>query len=64
VEVAADGQTGVELARQLKPAVITLDVMIAAPGRLAVLAALKADPATGRETFFQKFFDSFFFWLF
>jgi CheY-like chemotaxis protein len=46
VEVAADGQTGVELARQLKPAVITLDVMMPHLDGWAVLAALKADPAT------------------
>jgi len=32
VEVAADGKSGLDLARQLKPAVITLDVMIAAHG--------------------------------
>ena len=46
VEVAADGQTGVELAKQLKPAVITLDVMMPHLDGWAVLAALKADPAT------------------
>jgi signal transduction histidine kinase/DNA-binding response OmpR family regulator len=46
VEVAADGQTGVELAKQLKPAVIALDVMMPHLDGWAVLAALKADPAT------------------
>jgi signal transduction histidine kinase/DNA-binding response OmpR family regulator/ligand-binding sensor domain-containing protein len=46
VEVAADGQTGLELARQLKPAVITLDVMMPHLDGWAVLSALKADPAT------------------
>jgi DNA-binding response OmpR family regulator len=46
VEVAADGKTGVELAKQLKPAVITLDVMMPKMDGWAVLTALKADPAT------------------
>ena len=45
VEVAADGQRGLELARQLKPAVITLDVMMPHIDGWAVLTALKADPA-------------------
>jgi DNA-binding response OmpR family regulator len=46
VEVAADGNTGLELARQLKPAVITLDVMMPGMDGWAVLTALKADPDT------------------
>jgi len=46
VEVAADGKTGVALAKQLKPAVITLDVMMPSMDGWAVLTALKADPAT------------------
>jgi signal transduction histidine kinase/CheY-like chemotaxis protein/ligand-binding sensor domain-containing protein/protocatechuate 3,4-dioxygenase beta subunit len=46
VEVAADGKTGLDLARQLKPAVITLDVMMPRLDGWSVLTALKADPAT------------------
>jgi CheY-like chemotaxis protein len=46
VEVAADGKRGLELARQLKPAVITLDVMMPHMDGWSVLTALKADPAT------------------
>ncbi len=46
VEVAADGKRGLELARQLKPAVITLDVMMPSMDGWSVLTALKADPAT------------------
>ncbi len=43
VETAADGKAGLELARQLKPAVITLDVMMPGVDGWAVLTALKAD---------------------
>jgi len=46
VEVAGDGKSGVALAKQLKPAVITLDVMMPSMDGWAVLKALKADPAT------------------
>jgi CheY-like chemotaxis protein len=46
MEVAADGKTGLALARQLKPAVITLDVMMPSMDGWSVLTALKADPAT------------------
>jgi CheY-like chemotaxis protein len=46
VEVAADGKRGLELAQQLKPAVITLDVMMPSMDGWSVLTALKADPAT------------------
>jgi signal transduction histidine kinase/DNA-binding response OmpR family regulator len=46
VEVAADGRTGLEMARRLQPAVITLDVMMPSMDGWAVLTALKADPAT------------------
>jgi CheY-like chemotaxis protein len=46
VRVAADGRTGLELAKQLQPAVITLDVMMPGLDGWAVLTALKADPAT------------------
>jgi len=46
VEVAADGRTGLEMARRLKPAVITLDVMMPGLDGWAVLTALKADPET------------------
>jgi signal transduction histidine kinase/CheY-like chemotaxis protein/ligand-binding sensor domain-containing protein len=46
VEVAADGRTGLEMAKRLMPAVITLDVMMPSMDGWAVLTALKADPAT------------------
>jgi CheY-like chemotaxis protein len=46
VEVAADGPAGLALARQLKPAVITLDVMMPHMDGWSVLNALKADPST------------------
>jgi signal transduction histidine kinase/CheY-like chemotaxis protein/ligand-binding sensor domain-containing protein len=46
VEVAADGPTGLEMARRLQPAVITLDVMMPSMDGWAVLTALKADAAT------------------
>jgi signal transduction histidine kinase/DNA-binding response OmpR family regulator/ligand-binding sensor domain-containing protein len=46
VELAADGRTGLELARKLKPQAITLDVMMPGMDGWAVLSALKADPAT------------------
>jgi CheY-like chemotaxis protein len=44
VDVAADGPRGIELAKQLRPAVITLDVMMPGMDGWAVLTALKADP--------------------
>jgi signal transduction histidine kinase/CheY-like chemotaxis protein/streptogramin lyase len=46
VEVAADGRSGLEMAKRLKPAVITLDVMMPSTDGWAVLTALKADPET------------------
>jgi signal transduction histidine kinase/CheY-like chemotaxis protein len=46
VEEAADGKTGLELARQLKPSVITLDVMMPHLDGWSVLTTLKGDPAT------------------
>ncbi len=46
VEVAADGRVGLEMARRLQPAVITLDVMLPSMDGWSVLSALKADPAT------------------
>ena len=46
VEVAADGARGLALAKQLKPSVITLDVMMPGLDGWAVLTALKADPET------------------
>ena len=45
VEMAADGRTGLALAARLRPAVITLDVMMPEMDGWAVLSALKADPA-------------------
>jgi CheY-like chemotaxis protein len=44
VEEAADGRTGLERARDLRPRAITLDVMMPGMDGWAVLAALKADP--------------------
>jgi len=46
VELAADGPTGLALAKELKPAVITLDVMMPHQDGWSVLTALKADAAT------------------
>jgi signal transduction histidine kinase/CheY-like chemotaxis protein/ligand-binding sensor domain-containing protein/protocatechuate 3,4-dioxygenase beta subunit len=46
VDLAPDGRSGFELAKQLKPAVITLDVMMPRMDGWSVLTALKADPAT------------------
>jgi signal transduction histidine kinase/DNA-binding response OmpR family regulator/ligand-binding sensor domain-containing protein/protocatechuate 3,4-dioxygenase beta subunit len=46
VEVASDGQGGLALARELKPAVITLDVMMPHMDGWSVLNALKADATT------------------
>ena len=46
VVTAADGRTGLELARQHRPAVITLDVMMPGMDGWVVLTALKADAAT------------------
>ena len=44
VETAVSGSLGIELARQLKPAVITLDVMMPGMDGWAVLTQLKGDP--------------------
>jgi signal transduction histidine kinase/CheY-like chemotaxis protein len=46
VETAASGAEGLVLARQIKPAAITLDVMMPGMDGWAVLTVLKADPAT------------------
>ena len=43
VAVAANGEQGLRLARELKPAVITLDVMLPGQDGWSVLNALKAD---------------------
>jgi len=45
IEEAADGETGIRLARELRPDVITLDVLMPGMDGWAVLAALKGDPA-------------------
>jgi CheY-like chemotaxis protein len=45
VETAEDGPTGLAMAARLKPAVITLDVMMSDMDGWSVLSALKADPA-------------------
>ncbi len=44
VELAADGAQGLELARRLRPDLITLDVMMPGMDGWAVLSSLKADP--------------------
>jgi signal transduction histidine kinase/DNA-binding response OmpR family regulator/ligand-binding sensor domain-containing protein len=46
VQAAASGAEGLALARQLKPAAITLDVMMPGMDGWAVLSALKTDPLT------------------
>lgn len=44
VETAANGQEGLHLARKLRPAAITLDVMMPQLDGWSVLSSLKADP--------------------
>jgi signal transduction histidine kinase/DNA-binding response OmpR family regulator len=44
VILAADGDEGLALAKQLRPAAITLDVIMPGTGGWSVLTALKADP--------------------
>jgi PAS domain S-box-containing protein len=44
IEEAADGETGIRMARELRPAVITLDVLMPGMDGWAVLGALKGDP--------------------
>ena len=46
VATAADGATGIELARTLSPSLITLDIIMPSMDGWAVLSALKDDPAT------------------
>jgi PAS domain S-box-containing protein len=46
VRTAADGRTGLDLARRLRPAAVLLDVMMPEIDGWAVLASLKEDPAT------------------
>ena len=46
VILAASGEEGLRLARDLRPAVVTLDVLMPGLDGWAVLAALKGDPAT------------------
>ena len=46
VELAHDGQEGLDKARSTKPTVIMLDVMMPKMNGLQVLEQLKADPAT------------------
>ena len=45
-EMASNGEEGLRLARELKPAAITLDVMMPGLDGWTVLQRLKADPAT------------------
>ena len=46
VRVATDGQTGIGMARSLRPRAILLDVMMPEPDGWSVLKMLKADPET------------------
>ena len=46
VEIAHDGEAGFEKARALRPAVITLDILMPRTDGWALLARLKADPQT------------------
>lgn len=46
VELAHDGQEGLDKARSVKPTVIMLDVMMPKMNGLQVLEQLKSDPAT------------------
>lgn len=45
VATASDGETGLRMAEELRPAAITLDVMMPGVDGWSVLATLKADPA-------------------
>jgi CheY-like chemotaxis protein len=49
--VAPDGQTAVELASQLQPALITLDIDLPNVDGVGVIHRLKANPATARIPF-------------
>ena len=44
VEAAIDGETGIRMAKEMKPDVITLDVMMPGTDGWSVLTRLKADP--------------------
>ena len=46
VLVASSGEEGLRLARQVHPALVTLDVLMPGMDGWAVLGALKSDPAT------------------
>ena len=46
IALAADGQQGLEMARDLKPAVILLDIILPKLDGFSVLAALKEDATT------------------
>jgi CheY-like chemotaxis protein len=46
VEVAPDGQAGLDKAREIKPTLILLDIMMPKMNGLQVLDKLKADPET------------------
>ena len=46
VVLASDGQEGIRMAKEVKPDLITLDVLMAEMDGWAVLSALKADPVT------------------
>jgi len=47
IATAASGDEGLRLAHKIKPAAITLDVMMTDMDGWSVLRALKADPASG-----------------
>ncbi|OGG08949.1 hypothetical protein A2154_03695 [Candidatus Gottesmanbacteria bacterium RBG_16_43_7] len=46
VEIAADGEAGLEKARSTKPTIILLDIMMPKMNGIQVLEKLKADPDT------------------
>lgn len=45
---AVDGQTGIKKAKEEKPDLILLDILLPAPDGFQVLSKLKQDPATSR----------------
>lgn len=48
IDVASDGQTGLEKAKSMKPDVILLDIILPRLDGFSILKEVKADPATSK----------------